>query len=78
MKIELLLVGGNRSVKPNKREPKIGSCPLKLDKGKHKVGFGPIPITRSKREWWVKRKIGSFKVDSMLGIAIETIEMECP
>ncbi|KAF5459839.1 hypothetical protein F2P56_019753 [Juglans regia] len=73
-KIDMLSAGGNRVVR---NKTKIGPNPLDLDKGKRKIGFSLLPITRSKRVWLVKRKSGLFKVGSTSGINVETSVMEC-
>ncbi|KAF5475511.1 hypothetical protein F2P56_007311 [Juglans regia] len=73
-KIDLLLTGGNRVVK---NKTKIGPNPLNSDKGKWKIGFGPVPMTRSRRVWRVKRKSGLFEVGSMSSIGVETSVIEC-
>ncbi|KAF5477619.1 hypothetical protein F2P56_004239 [Juglans regia] len=71
-KIDRLSAGGNRVVRNM-----IGPNPLSLEKGKRKIGFGPVPITRSRRVWRVKRKSGLFEVGSTSGIGVETSIMEC-
>ncbi|XP_041009938.1 uncharacterized protein LOC121254039 [Juglans microcarpa x Juglans regia] len=71
-KIDRLSAGGNRVVRNM-----IGPNPLNLEKGKRKIGFGPVPITRSRRVWRVKRKSGLFEVGSTSGIGVETSVMEC-
>ncbi|KAF5454839.1 hypothetical protein F2P56_024474 [Juglans regia] len=70
-KIDRLSAGGNRVVRNM-----IGPNPLNLEKGKRKIGFGPVPITRSRRVWQVKRKSGLFEVGSTSGIGVETSVME--
>ncbi|KAF5450009.1 hypothetical protein F2P56_030394 [Juglans regia] len=71
-KIDRLSARGNRVVRNM-----IGPNPLNLEKGKRKIGFGPVPITRSRRVWLVKRKSGLFEVGSTSSIGIETSVMEC-
>ncbi|XP_041008135.1 uncharacterized protein LOC121252509 [Juglans microcarpa x Juglans regia] len=75
MKIDLLSAGSNKVVR---NKPKIGLNPLISYNGKRKIRFVPIPITRSRRVWRVKRKTGLFEVGSTWGIGIETFVMECP
>lgn len=76
--------GGNgAAVRPNKGELGVlcdGLNAKKLDKGKKKVGFGPISISRPRRVWRVKRRSGSstFEEGSTSGIGMKTTEMDCP
>ncbi|KAF5471823.1 hypothetical protein F2P56_008589 [Juglans regia] len=73
-KLDLLSAGGNRVVR---NKTKIDPNLLNSDKGKRKIGFGPVPIPRSRRVWRVKRKSRLFEVGSTSGIGVETFAMEC-
>lgn len=77
---ELVVLRDNSVVRPNKgRSGMLIDEPntKKLHKGKKKVEFDPISLSKLRRVWQAKRRSSLFKVGSMSCVGVEIVEMVC-